>query len=357
MNNFFKFTLPGWKLFLTYGIPMFILIAGYFILIFPTLGDQENTSLLFKIYGYQIFMTIGIYLLYFVIIKLVLNNISHREGKMDFQGKFGKFAWILIRDGVLSMATLGIYTFWMIENLLRYFMETTTFGNRNFEFHGKGGDLFKRFLIYFLPFTILFIIAYIMMIFSIIGIDKGLYGGWEIFARFGFMFVSYLLYMLGYVLFMYKAVEWAIDLDCDEFNISLVTDFWATFRFMLKQLGLCLITFGLFWPAAIANIIKYIINHLNISYEDREVWIKNEVDTTSSWGYIFGQYIICFLTLGIYAPWAFVSVFRWFTDSTEFEGFDIIEEPAAIMIEEGIEDSVLEVKDETAESGDSDEIL
>lgn len=345
MDNKFKFTLPGWKLFLSYGLPIMVLMIGFIMFTRFSDNTQASSGFLFQILGFQAIFMITFYLLYFIVIKLVINNISHREGDFNFSGSFGKFVWIIIRDGVLSLATLGIYSFWFMENMTRFLMENTRFGERKLEFHGKGGDLFKRFLIFFLPFLIPYLVVMASSFMpGFTNSDQGL--GYAL-----NVFVAVLFYYLGYLIYGYKAIEWILDLNCGEFEIDLRTEFWPTVFFLLKQFGLMVITLGIFSPAALTNIIKYYINHVHISDGVKVVGIRNEVSTTSSWGYLFGQLILSIITLYIYVPWATVRVLRWFLESTEFDGFEEIEdeyeeEPEAVLIEQDLDEPVIEVKAE-----------
>jgi len=347
MDNKFKFTLSGSKLFLAYGIP-FLFIMGLYLygVINMTLNEGDLTAI-GDFYLYYGLFIVGLILLNFVVMNLSLNNIFHREGKLEFKGSFGRYLWINLRDGILSLASFGIYSFWFAENMSHFYVDNSTFAGRSLKFKGKGGELFKRFLIYFLPFTILFAVAYMMIVFSMINIETGDYNIGKVLGNVFFMFLSYFLYIIGYTIYMYKVLEWGIDYDCEEYSISLETDFWPTFRFLLKQVGLTMITFGLFTPAAITNAYKYMIKHVVITNGYRVISLKNELDTTSSWGYLFGQYLLTYITAGIYTPWAIVRTLRWFLESTDFEGFEEIEdEPEAMMIEQELEDSVIEVKTE-----------
>ena len=340
MNNYFKFSLPGWKLFLALILPVFLfgIIMGIFM--FNSTDISNPFSNMFNMIPIQIVAGFITLLLYYVYIKLIVDNISHREGEFSFRGNFGRFAWIVIRDGLLSLATLGIYSFWLTENLLSYVFSNSQFGEKKFEFHSKGGELFKKFLFIMVPLSLPY---YYFNFKQTIGIFFGQTPSSDLNAS---ILISYFIFMAGSMIYSYKRLAWMLNISCDDYKIDLATEFWGTVRFLLLQLSFCVLTLGLYIPAAITKINKYYINCLYIRSDLKEIAINNSVPVLKSWGYIWGQFLLCIITLGIYMSWAATGIMRWFIESTEFEGFEEIveidEEPEALMIEENIEEAVSE---------------
>lgn len=72
-----------------------------------------------------------------------------RETKLDFTGRGPEIFGIWILNLVLSILTLGIYSFWGRVNIRRYLWQSTRYEDEAFEYTGTGGELFIGFLIVF----------------------------------------------------------------------------------------------------------------------------------------------------------------------------------------------------------------
>ena len=72
-----------------------------------------------------------------------------KETKLDFTGRARAIFGIWILNCVLSIITLGIYSFWGRVNIRRYIWQSTRYEDEAFEYTGTGGELFIGFLIVF----------------------------------------------------------------------------------------------------------------------------------------------------------------------------------------------------------------
>lgn len=66
---------------------------------------------------------------------------------IKFTGRGGEIFGIWIMNLLLSIVTLGIYSFWGRTNIRRYLWQNTRYGDEAFEYTGTGGELFIGFLI------------------------------------------------------------------------------------------------------------------------------------------------------------------------------------------------------------------
>lgn len=66
---------------------------------------------------------------------------------ITFTGLGWDFFGIWLMNFVLSILTLGIYSFWGRTNIRRYLWQNTRYGDEAFEYTGTGGELFIGFLI------------------------------------------------------------------------------------------------------------------------------------------------------------------------------------------------------------------
>lgn len=71
------------------------------------------------------------------------------ETKPEFTGRGAEIFGIWILNLVLSIITLGIYSFWGRVNIRRYLWQSTRYEDEAFEYTGTGGELFIGFLIVF----------------------------------------------------------------------------------------------------------------------------------------------------------------------------------------------------------------
>lgn len=71
------------------------------------------------------------------------------QSKLDFTGSGAQIFGIWILNLVLSIVTLGIYSFWGRVNIRRYLWQSTRYEDEALEYTGTGGELFVGFLIVF----------------------------------------------------------------------------------------------------------------------------------------------------------------------------------------------------------------
>jgi uncharacterized membrane protein YjgN (DUF898 family) len=79
------------------------------------------------------------------------------ETAIAFEGSWQEFAPIALTNFVLTLVTLGFYRFWATTRERQYFWSRTRFIDDNFEWTGKGLELFVGFLIVLVLFGIPFI--------------------------------------------------------------------------------------------------------------------------------------------------------------------------------------------------------
>jgi uncharacterized membrane protein YjgN (DUF898 family) len=70
------------------------------------------------------------------------HTFSDRPTRLQFQGSGSALFWILFKGVVISAATFGIYWFWSLVEMRKYFWGKTTVGDDQFSYHGTGRELF-----------------------------------------------------------------------------------------------------------------------------------------------------------------------------------------------------------------------
>ncbi len=90
-------------------------------------------------------LTLGLYFPIFQNAKrrFLINKSRFGTAKFDFKGTDSEYYFLLVKNLFFTFLTLGIYSSWMILDLLRYKLRTTTLDETiRFKTHLKGSDLF-----------------------------------------------------------------------------------------------------------------------------------------------------------------------------------------------------------------------
>jgi len=157
-GNRLAFHGTGREMFVGFIKALIIIIVFYGFLIYNLLsyqdelenssGDMEliaNAFLTFMIYLYGL---LGLFFLTIVplaihgALKYRLAKTSWRGIRLGYRGIRSSLFGIYIRDFLLSVITLGIYTSWFKVNLRKYILSNIRFGNVTFSYEGAGSDLF-----------------------------------------------------------------------------------------------------------------------------------------------------------------------------------------------------------------------
>ena len=72
---------------------------------------------------------------------------SPRVAAVTFDGQTKGLTWLALKGFLLSLATFGIYRFWYVTNLRRFFWERTVLDGSPAEYTGTGKELFLGFLV------------------------------------------------------------------------------------------------------------------------------------------------------------------------------------------------------------------
>jgi uncharacterized membrane protein YjgN (DUF898 family) len=93
------------------------------------------------------------------------------QGGVDFQGLSREIIWLVIKNLLLNIVTLGFYRFWARTNVRRYLWEKMYVFGSPLEYTGTGKELFLGFLIVifgvFVPVAVINLVVSIMDIYAI----------------------------------------------------------------------------------------------------------------------------------------------------------------------------------------------
>ena len=169
-NSAFQFHGTGKEIFMGFIKAIGIIIGLYAVLI----GLSFVSSTVLKVTGF-----LAVYALLLALIPIAIHGaLRYRMSRTSWRGiHFGyrgdrnELVKMYFTQGLLTIVTLGIYSFWMIQNINRYTIGHIRFGSAKMRYMGDGGDYFW-----------LFIKGYFLTI-----ITLGIYGFWwgrDLFAYF-----------------------------------------------------------------------------------------------------------------------------------------------------------------------------
>lgn len=314
MKNYFQFKLNGKQVLPVWLLFMVLFLIPYIFVQIKIQGFKSHSADpheamqavggIFKWYGVMIFLLVVEYSILFFFAKLVIEAIEFKETSLQFIGEFGQFLKILIPGFILTIITLGIYGPWFYADMCRFFARNTSHDSNSFEFKGTGGDLF---LIVLLA-VILPMIALIagIVIFSFKNLAQGTSTAPSHIALMPIiMSIMILVIFIPYIYFIYK---WLVNFKFKEYSIKWRTDFWSSVGKIAIELFLSAITVGIYLPLAGLKLFSYFSERTIASSESVSKKFGYDIEPMDDFLFIWGQYLLTIITLGIYYPWAFCKI-------------------------------------------------
>ena len=314
MKNYFQFKLNGKQILPVWLLFMVLFLIPYIFVQIKIQGFKSHSADpheamqtvggIFKWYGVMIFLQVVEYTILFFFAKLVIEAIEFKETSLQFIGKFGQFMMILIPGFILTIITLGIYGPWFLANMCRFFAKNTSHDSNSFAFKGKGGDLFLIVLLAVILPMIALIVG--IVIFSFKSVAQGTSTTASHIALIPIvMFIMILIIFIPYMYFIYK---WMVNFKFKEYTIKWETDFWSSVGKIAIELFLSVITVGIYLPLACLKLFSYFSERTIASTESGSKNFGYDIEPLDDFLFIWGQYLLTIITLGIYYPWAFCKI-------------------------------------------------
>ncbi|MEI6554128.1 MAG: DUF898 family protein [Paludibacter sp.] len=333
MKNYFKFNLTGNKVFPVWILFFVLYIIPYSIIQYKmqTLSKVQTTDLadtmqrmasLFKMYGVSGILIIVEYSIMFFIYKMSIDGIEFKEKTFSFVGKFGSFIGLFISNLLLTIITFGIYGPWFLTKMYRFFAANSKYDDKNPEFKGKGSDLFVVILV-----TLIIPICVAMAIFMISAFIGGFITAMKnanpsemspvMWISASGLFIVMLLIMLPFIYYYYK---WIVNFTFRGYEIKWETEFWNSALQIFVQMGLSIITLGIYAPVGTLRLYKYFAEKTLAKSETGMKRFGYDLEAGNDFLYIWGQLLICAITIGIYFPWAYCKIANRILGKTFVEG-------------------------------------
>lgn len=317
MKSYFEFSLQGrdwWKPWIAFWVLFVALYVPLVAIQGRNAPPQGNAGVYLAV---QLLFMLAMMLLSavftVVFLRLALPRLSIAGDAFAFQGSIGGLVKLYLVGYLLTIVTLGIYFPWYLRRITAYLASQTGFRGTSPEFLGKGGTLFKYFLLALVLPVIVMSIA--------IGVVAGLgYAGDGGSGLVGLGMLTFLLILLIMAPFYYLLYKWLVNYRWREVTITWRTSFWPSVYFLFVQVVLSLITVGIYAPAAFLKCWRYFSERTALARPDGEAGhLGFEGAVGQGFGLFWGQALLTLVTLGIYAPWAYANVGRWLMKGTYFE--------------------------------------
>ena len=299
MKSYLNFTLKGNQLlpvwiafFFFFLIPIHFLLEEFKDLIASDVSAGGPSKLFFI---YLAFVLAMAYTFVYYMVKLVVQSLEYKAGKVLCNYHLGKYIGIIITGIVLSIVTVGIYIPWLIKNIHRFFTNGVSYNSHKFSFKGKGGKLFLIMtLTTFIPFLLVGIV-----LFSILESTIDLQSQ-------NFLLIYQLIVMFSLVPNIYLILKWMIDFRYKDYLIRWDTEFFPATGKIALELVFAVITFGIYFPMAYIRLYRYFTEHTKSNVvNEKQISLGYDGDSLSDFLFIWGQILLTVITLGFYYPWAF----------------------------------------------------
>jgi uncharacterized membrane protein YjgN (DUF898 family) len=208
---------------------------------------------------------------------------------------------LFLKNLVLSILTLGIYSFWGQVEQKRFLYQNMTFQGKHFDYTGTGKEKFIGFI---KALLLLIVVGFIINILANV---------------MGFMaFVLFYLFLFAFIpIIIYQAQRYALSRTrLNNMPFALVGDQNEFAKLNYKMIFLCIITLGIATPWYIIAQHKYLTSKTQYG--------QVEFDFEGKAGDLFVCFIVGYLlsivTLGIYLPWFIESLNAFYINNTRING-------------------------------------
>jgi uncharacterized membrane protein YjgN (DUF898 family) len=258
MKNYLSFHLKGEDIFSYFIIILLVLIIPtIYFSVNPEPYYHENLNFWRVIFLILTVLTISfvVLILSLFILKQSIDSVEFKAERIKFSGDIGEYLGIVIKGVLLTIITLGIYSPWFQRDLQRFYIGRTSYQDNDFEFLGKGEDLF-----------VIFIAAFIVpYVFLAIIFDNSLFNE-RAFSSFRAYFFN-LLTTAVIAPFMFFYYRWFINIRYKELIGKIDCTPGEGIGMVLVQTLISAATFGIYFPIATLKIYQFYLNRIQVSGE------------------------------------------------------------------------------------------
>ncbi len=314
MRNYFVFGLKWravlWPM-LLYWLLSVLLFFGYDLL-FVKQELMTSTTLVggdwvahMALYLATVYIvSVAMLMALFWVVKRSVAALKYKDSDFDTDYLSGEYLKQILPDMFFTIMTLGLYGPWMLTRLMRYFVRRTVHNGNAMEFEGRPMMLFCYVvLLGMLPVLIASVVF--AMLLPTAEMSESLLVFWQIVV---------MMIIWGGISFCVAAIyaRWLLHGWYGNRRLVCTVSIWDGGSYVLGQLLLSILTFGIYAPAAELKIMRYFLRGTVVGTDKVEGRFGMELRMWRDWGYLLGQMLLLIVTLGVYLPWYYVNVCRRF---------------------------------------------
>lgn len=218
-----------------------------------------------------------------------------------FHGDGGTLFGIHLKNLLLTIITLGIYSFWAKADVRQYLYANTSVGGDRFTYHGTGRELLNG---AFRAFAILAVIGVLAAVME--GMIHPLAGAIVLYAGGGLLLFP--IALIGSRRYRLSRTSWR------GIRFTFRGDYGDFFAIYVVGALLTVISLGLYFPYFHANIRKYVVKETKFG--------NRAFEFSGTGGDLFARHLLLYLllplTLGIYYFWHTAYRHRYYWEHTRF---------------------------------------
>lgn len=223
-----------------------------------------------------------------------------------YQASHGELFGLYIKNMMLSVFTLGIYSFWGRVEISQYIYRSLGLRGRPFGYHATGKELFVGFL------KGMGIVIGVVVVLAILSAVLG--------AK-----VATVLYALLYVAFIFVVTPWLL---VGKLRFWLSRSSWSNIRFRFvgtasdlgkqwwKWMLLLLVTLGFYTPVYVNRLQRFYVDNIRFG----NLAFSYEGKSSTVYKIMAKGVLLSIVTLGIYLPWFQVELNNYMLRNTKVAG-------------------------------------
>ena len=324
MKENFSCDLKGsqwWKPFLLYCVLVLAIVVPFELAIFRLNRATQAASVagifvLFIVFMFLITVLVAVFTIIFS--RIQYPSIGFRGKQFSFSGKVGEFLSLNLVNVLLTIITLGIYLPWYTKKTTDYLVEHSEYDGEKGKFYGTGGKLFKYYLLsLFIP-----LVVWMLVFIGIFGLVMMTTGNASP-VKYALIALAVIVYLSIFLIIgpsTYLMYKWYFNIGWKNNKIVWDTEFWAASGYVIAQIALSIVTLGIFLPALYVNTWRYFAGKTVVMENGTEKGrFGFDGKTVEGFCLIWGQSLLCIITIGIYSPWAYAKCTKYFTNNTYYE--------------------------------------
>jgi len=218
-----------------------------------------------------------------------------------FHGDGGTLFGIHLKNLLLTIITLGIYSFWAKADVRQYLYANTSVGGDRFTYHGTGRELLSG---AFRAFAILAVIGVLAAVME--GMIHPFAGAIVLYAGGGLLLFP--IALIGSRRYRLSRTSWR------GIRFTFRGDYGDFFAIYVVGILLTVISLGVYFPYFHANIRKYVVKETNFG--------NRAFEFSGTGGDLLARHLLLYLllplTLGIYYFWHTAYRHRYYWEHTRF---------------------------------------